>query len=178
MSDETRLCLFDSELGWFALVGRGAAVSRLTFAHSSALAALQSVNGGDLAEAGSRDPLQKLARRLQAYARGKRDDFADVPLFFAAQTKFQQRVTDACRRIAPGKALSYAELAARVGSPGAARAVGNCMARNPIAIIVPCHRVLASGGGLGGYSMGSGLDIKRRLLELEGYVPKFPARSA
>lgn len=170
MSDEPRVCLFESELGWFAIVAVGASVRRLTFAHRSAIDAMQSVNGGELDEAWPRDPVQKLARRLQAYAQGKRDDFRDVPLLFEKQTKFQQRVTDLCRRIPPGKVLSYAELATKAGSPGAARAVGNCMARNPIAIIVPCHRVLASGGGLGGYSMGSGLDIKRRLLRLEGYA--------
>ncbi|MEX1224432.1 MAG: MGMT family protein, partial [Pirellulales bacterium] len=73
----------------------------------------------------------------------------------------------ACRRIPIGQTMSYAELAAVAGSPGAARAVGNIMAGNRVPIIVPCHRVVGSGGSLGGYSSSGGLRTKRRLLSLE-----------
>jgi methylated-DNA-[protein]-cysteine S-methyltransferase len=76
-------------------------------------------------------------------------------------------VLQACRKIAPGKTLTYAELADKVGSPGAARAVGNCMARNRFPLIIPCHRVVGSNGHLGGYSAAEGIPFKKRLLELE-----------
>jgi O-6-methylguanine DNA methyltransferase len=79
----------------------------------------------------------------------------------------RQRVTAACRSILPGQIGSYGRLAAAVGAPGAARAVGSVMAANRIPLIVPCHRVLRSGGQLGGYSMGRGLPLKRQLLDLE-----------
>lgn len=80
-------------------------------------------------------------------------------------TAFQQRVWEAVREIGPGETESYAEVADRIGMPLAARAVGNACGRNAHAMVIPCHRVIASDGGLGGY--GWGLDMKRRLLERE-----------
>jgi methylated-DNA-[protein]-cysteine S-methyltransferase len=112
--------------------------------------------------------LDDLARRLQAYAEGSPDDFRDVPLQLHGVTPFQRRVYLACRRIPYGDTCSYAELARRAGSARAARAVGNIMASNRLPIILPCHRVVGSGGHLGGYSAPGGLKTKRRLLRLEG----------
>lgn len=88
-------------------------------------------------------------------------DLTNVP------NEFQRTVLTTLRRIVrPGMTISYGELAEAVGHPGAARAVGTAMANNPVPLILPCHRVLASGGTLGGY--GGGLDMKRALLQLEG----------
>ncbi|XZE52951.1 methylated-DNA--[protein]-cysteine S-methyltransferase [Planctomycetaceae bacterium SH139] len=87
-------------------------------------------------------------------------DSSGWPPFFA-------RVYQFCRLIAPGQTLSYAELAGRAGSPRAARAVGQAMARNRLPLVIPCHRVLASGGKMGGYSGPGGVDTKRWLLALE-----------
>ncbi len=108
-----------------------------------------------------------LIGRLQAYFRGEADDFLDVEVDVRGLTPFARRVIDACRRIPLGQTMSYAALAAVAGSPGAARAVGNIMAGNRVPIIVPCHRVVGSGGSLGGYSSSGGLGTKRRLLSLE-----------
>jgi methylated-DNA-[protein]-cysteine S-methyltransferase len=82
-------------------------------------------------------------------------------------TDFQRKVLDACRAIPPGETLSYAELAVIAGAPGAARAVGNVMRTNRIPLVIPCHRVVGSGGSLGGYSAPDGLAMKRKLLERE-----------
>ena len=71
------------------------------------------------------------------------------------------------RRIPPGETLTYGEVAARLGDRGAARAVGKALGQNPFALIVPCHRVLAAGGGIGGFSAGGGVTTKRRLLTIE-----------
>lgn len=100
---------------------------------------------------------------LAAYARG--GDLA-CPVDLAGVTPFRRRVLTALRRVGRGRTIGYGELASRVGSPGAARAVGSACANNPVPLWVPCHRVLASGGGLGGFS--GGLDVKRALLRLEG----------
>lgn len=81
-------------------------------------------------------------------------------------TPFQRRVWEELRRIAPGTTLTYAELARAVGRPTATRAVAGANARNPVPVVIPCHRVVASGGGLGGY--GGGLSRKRWLLAHEG----------
>ncbi len=92
----------------------------------------------------------------------------EVAVDYSSVTNDFQRVVlqTLRRRVGPGKTISYGELAEVVGHPGAARAVGTAMARNPVPIVVPCHRVLASGGGLGGY--GGGLEMKKTLLRLEG----------
>jgi methylated-DNA-[protein]-cysteine S-methyltransferase len=103
-------------------------------------------------------------REILEYLSGRRRKFT-VPLDLAGLPPFHEKVLAAARRIPYGRTATYGELAARAGSPRAARAVGQAMARNPVPLIIPCHRVVASGGGLGGF--GGGLDLKRRLLDLE-----------
>ncbi len=111
--------------------------------------------------------VQRLAERLRAYCGGAVDDFQDVPLATLWSTEFQQAVVSALRAVPYGETTTYRDLAARAGSPGAARAVGQVMATNPVALVVPCHRVLASGGKIGGFSAPTGLDLKRQLLGME-----------
>jgi methylated-DNA-[protein]-cysteine S-methyltransferase len=109
----------------------------------------------------------ELIELLQRFAEGEPVDFANVPLALEHLTLFGARVVEACRGIGWGRVRSYGELAAECGSPGAARAVGSVMAKNRFPLIVPCHRVLGSGGSLGGYSAPDGLKMKRRLLASE-----------
>lgn len=106
------------------------------------------------------EPLQQLAE----YFAGGRQNFS-LPLRLTG-SDFQQRVWQALRQIPFGEAISYGELARSLGRPGAARAVGGANGANPIPIVIPCHRVIASHGGLGGFS--GGLDAKRWLLAHEG----------
>jgi methylated-DNA-[protein]-cysteine S-methyltransferase len=113
-----------------------------------------------------------LARRLVAYADGKPDSFEDVQLDLrfvtgGRWTAFRAAVTRLCRSIPRGRVQSYLELAEQAGAPRGARAAGSVMARNPWPIVVPCHRVVGSGGSLGGYSAPTGLAFKRQLLDLE-----------
>jgi methylated-DNA-[protein]-cysteine S-methyltransferase len=95
-------------------------------------------------------------------------DFSPLVLDLSGVGGFYRRIYEATRRLAWGETATYGELARRVGSPGAARAVGQAMGRNPIPLIVPCHRVLASGHGIGGFSAFGGAVTKTRLLALEG----------
>jgi methylated-DNA-[protein]-cysteine S-methyltransferase len=104
-------------------------------------------------------------RRLEAYFAGKRHALSGQRVELHG-TPFQLAVWRELRRIPPGRTLSYAALAARVARPRAVRAVGQANGSNPVSLFVPCHRVIAADGGLGGY--GGGLERKRRLLELEG----------
>jgi methylated-DNA-[protein]-cysteine S-methyltransferase len=108
-------------------------------------------------------PIREATRQLAEYFAGARRAF-DLPLDLRG-TPFQLRVWEALLRIPYGETRTYGQLAAQIGHPGAARAVGAANGANPVAIIVPCHRVVASGGGLGGY--GGGLDRKEFLLGLE-----------
>ena len=101
--------------------------------------------------------------QLREYFAGKRKEF-DLPLALEG-TAFQRRVWKCLQAIPYGETISYAELARRTGNPKAARAVGSANGRNHIPIIIPCHRVIAADGSLGGF--GGGLDVKQRLLALE-----------
>ena len=105
--------------------------------------------------------------RLVRLAAGEDIDFSDVSVHTADRSPFQRRVIDACRAISRGETRTYGELARVAGSPGAARAVGSVMATNRVPLIVPCHRVVAANGGLGGFSAPQGIAMKKRLLRLE-----------
>jgi len=107
----------------------------------------------------------KLVKQLQAYAAGQRVCFT-IPLDLRAGTVFQQAVWRVLQIIPFGETRSYAWVARQIGKPKATRAVGGACGANPVPIVVPCHRVVASDGSLGGFS--GGLALKRRLLALEG----------
>jgi O-6-methylguanine DNA methyltransferase len=108
--------------------------------------------------------LDDFFEELGRYFQGTLREF-QTPLDLSIGTEFQQRVWSELQRIPYGETISYGELARRLGQPGAARAVGNANGRNPIPVVVPCHRVIAGDGGLGGYT--GGLAIKRFLLRVE-----------
>ncbi len=112
---------------------------------------------------GSNDVLSRLARELVEYFEGKRKDFAVA--YDLKGTAFQKSVWRELRRIPYGQTASYTEIAGRVGRPGAVRALAQANGANPLYLLVPCHRVIASDGALSGY--GGGVWRKRRLLELE-----------
>jgi methylated-DNA-[protein]-cysteine S-methyltransferase len=109
--------------------------------------------------------LQQAMAQLTAYFAGQRTAF-DLPLDLGGGTAFQQRVWQALRQIAPGGTTSYGALSERIGNPAAVRAVGAAVGRNPVSIVVPCHRVIGTNGSLTGYA--GGLERKTALLALEG----------
>ena len=116
-------------------------------------------------------PFHAVIEQLRAYFDGERTTF-DLPLHMSG-TPFQRMAWDALSTVPYGTTISYAEQARRIGRPGSSRAVGAANGRNPIAIIVPCHRVIGSGGGLTGY--GGGLPLKEWLLNHEATVLGRPA---
>ncbi len=120
--------------------------------------------GGDWIQNATIDPLPAAARQLKEYFAGKRREF-DLPLRMEG-TEFQQRVWRELTKIPFGETRSYGQLAKRIGNPNGSRAVGLANGRNPIAIIVPCHRVIGADGSLTGF--GGGLDRKEWLLTHEG----------
>lgn len=162
------ICAFSTELGWMAILGSAGKLQALTFGHPSEDAAIDALSGRCLASAKHCRWNEPLIRCLQAYAQGEKQTFEDIILDWRPYTAFQRAVMEACQQIPWGTVLSYGELARRAGHPGAARAVGQCMASNPVPLVVPCHRVLGANGRLCGYSAAGGLKTKKRLLELEG----------
>lgn len=112
--------------------------------------------------------------RLQAYAAGDGSALTDLPIDLRDRPAWDRQVLEAVRGIEPGTTASYGEVARMIGRAGAARAVGGAVGRNPIGLVIPCHRVIAGDGTLGGYGGGwwggrqAGLELKRELLAREG----------
>jgi len=123
---------------------------------------------------------RRIRARVEAWLRGADDDFRDVPT--PPGTAFQRACWEACRTIPSGETRTYAWLAAAAGSPRAVRAAGQAMRRNPLPIVIPCHRVVGSGGWIGGYAgdagpAGATVAVKRGLLELEARGADVPSRA-
>ncbi len=152
-------------LGWVAAAekgGRLVAVVLPTASKQKAMAALDVKE-----EFGVRSSvLGELAEDLAKYFAGERVDFSQYAVDLDALPPFLRKALEAARSIPYGEVRTYGWLAERAGNQQAARAAGQAMAHNPVPLIVPCHRVVASDGGLGGF--GGGLELKRALLELEG----------
>jgi methylated-DNA-[protein]-cysteine S-methyltransferase len=170
---------FSTDLNWMAVAWRGDLLIGNTFGYTSQRSAelalaripglpqsfLRFATEGQLTEV---PPwVANLIDGLRRFAAGEPVGLGDVPIAQEHLTRFGRRVVAACRRISWGQTSSYGELAAECGSAGAARAVGSVMAKNRFPLIVPCHRVLAAGGEIGGYSAPEGLKMKRRLLAAE-----------
>lgn len=148
----------DTPIGTLLIAGNAAAVHRITFPRHGRAAkpepGWQESQGG---------PVGETARQLREYFAGTRAEF-DLPLA-AAGTPFQRTVWRQLQQIPYGETISYGELARRVGNPKASRAVGSANGANPLPIVIPCHRVIAGNGTLGGF--GGGLPTKQALLALE-----------
>lgn len=173
-SQASWLHVFPSELGWMAITWNAEQqFTHFTFGHRSPAAAAERFGECDSADVLSEN-IKKVVARLQRFAAGQPDDFADIDLDLAHLTPFQSSVVMACRQIASGETRSYGELAKIAGSPRAARAVGNVMRGNRFPLIVPCHRVIGSSGKLCGFTSPEGLKMKERLLEREA---KFAGQS-
>lgn len=162
----THYCVFDTSNGWIALLGRDGKLLRSTLpqkTRAEALAATQAGLGADSVE--DRNAFGDLPSRLIAYFAGEPVDFSDVEVDVSAQGPFIGAVQLAAKKIPYGELVTYRDLARMAGNDRAARAAGTAMAKNQTPIIVPCHRVVAS-GGIGGFALG--LEWKRSLLRIEG----------
>jgi methylated-DNA-[protein]-cysteine S-methyltransferase len=121
----------------------------------------------DALEAPAPPQVKRALEAIRALMRGEASDFSSVALDMDGVPPFRRRVYETARTIPPGETRSYGEIASLLGAPGSARAVGQALGRNPFPIIVPCHRVLAAGGKLGGFSANGGVGTKLRMLALE-----------
>src|SRR5213593_4116743 len=118
--------------------------------------------------AGSK-PTSPITRDLARYFSGEQVSFDQYSVDLSGFTEFQRKVYAATRAIPPGEVRTYGDIARQIGQRGASRAVGNALGKNPVCIVIPCHRVVAANGGLGGCT--GGLEWKRKLLRLEGSLP-------
>ncbi|MFG0332646.1 MAG: methylated-DNA--[protein]-cysteine S-methyltransferase [Maioricimonas sp. JB049] len=163
-------CVFETELGWVALARVDVGASHLLMGHSSERAVRSALKQRLVSsiEQFTESPHDELADLISAYARGEPVSFANIPLALPTMTPFRKAIVSNLRRIPYGTTISYGELARQAGRPRAARAVGQAMACNTLPLLIPCHRVIAARGRLGGFSAPTGVALKERLLALEG----------
>jgi methylated-DNA-[protein]-cysteine S-methyltransferase len=170
MTAASGFALFDTAIGrcGIAWSGRGVAGVQLPEAREVATRArlLQRFPGAR--EAPPPPEVRRALQGIVALLRGEPSELEVVALDMDGVPPFHRRVYEVARAIPPGATLSYGDIAARLGAPGSARAVGQALGRNPFAIVVPCHRVLAAGGKVGGFSANGGITTKLRLLSIEG----------
>ena len=161
MAREFYSSVFQTGAGWVGILCSTGGLKRVILPRESARE-VQEMLGTKTFEAPG--PHADLQERLQAYFSGLRVDFPDE-LDLSGATPFQRQVWQAARHIPYGATRSYQWVASHIGKPGAARAVGQALGKNPLPIIVPCHRVVASSGELGGFT--GGIEVKKQLLEME-----------
>lgn len=154
-----------SPLGPIVIAATAKGLAGLWFTEGQRYLPSQVTGPGAWPEDAKHPVLKQTSQQLTEYFAGQRKHF-EVPLDLGCGTAFQQSVWQALLAIAQGETMSYGEVSRRIGKPSAIRAVGGAVGRNPVSIIVPCHRVMGANGSLTGY--GGGLDRKTALLRLEG----------
>ena len=163
---------FETNWGYVAIAGRDGVLCRLCLPTADQRTAQRGILRAfdSLHEDMQPDEafLPDLQERIVAYFEGENVDFSTDPMVsLDGLSPFDRKVLLTCRKIPLGETTTYGDLATRVGHPGAARAVGGALARNPIPLIIPCHRVLHADGTLGGFSAPGGIKTKQRLLRHE-----------
>jgi methylated-DNA-[protein]-cysteine S-methyltransferase len=163
-------CLFDTAVGACAVVwgARGIVAVQLPEADAARTRARIARRYPGAVEHEPPAAVAEAIHAMTALIAGERRDLSAIPVDLDAASDFQRAVYAVARAIPPGETMTYGEIASQVGDAAAARAVGEAMGRNPVPIIVPCHRVLGAGGKLTGFSANGGVATKLKLLEIEG----------
>lgn len=161
---DLKFAVFKTDFGWMGILGSAAGLLELTLPQTSSQAARAQL--GDKINLATNSPrfYEDLIGRLRGYFKGNREIFPDK-LDLLEATDFQCRVWQAARAIPYGETRSYSWVAAKIGKPYAVRAVGQALGKNPLPIVIPCHRVLGNDGKLCGFR--GGLQMKQYLLKLE-----------
>lgn len=169
---------FETPLGWFGIGWGDAGLCRLVLPEVDQATTRARLPG--FADAEPSGWVAELVSDITRYAQGEAVSFAGYPLDFGEAANFDRAIWRASRDLAHGEATTYGDLAARAGYPGQARPVGAALGRNPVPLVVPCHRVLAAGGKLGGFSAPGGATAKARLLlhERADTAPALPGQQA
>ena len=167
MSGKLKYATVNIGKGWVGMLASANGLLATTLPQSSAGEASRLLGIGANQAVFSLELFADLVERFKLYFTGEKVNFPDE-LDLSGATPFQRRVWERTRFIPYGETKSYLWVARQIGKPGAARAVGQALGKNPLSIIVPCHRVIASDGGLGGF--GGGVEMKKYLLRLENSV--------
>ncbi len=177
--------VFETALGFVALAWSDAGLTRLALPQDARIAAERLAAGwrdaGEaVAETDAPDFVRAAIALVRRYAGGETVDFSILPFDLRGVGRFRQAIYAAALRLPQGTVTTYGELAAQAGFPGAARETGQALGANPLPLVIPCHRILAAGGRIGGFSAPGGVVTKQRLLAHEGVdlSPPPPAQSS
>lgn len=167
MDDKLRYTVFHTVQGWVGCLSSPSGLLRTTLPQTTPQRVIEMLDGEGIAKQAVWSPhsFTHIIRLFSEYFNGKRKKFR-CALDFGRATVFQKQVWEATRSIPFGETRSYSWVAEQIGKPAAVRAVGRALGKNPLPIVVPCHRVIASNGSLCGFN--GGLEMKRDLLRLEG----------
>ncbi|MBS0546756.1 MAG: methylated-DNA--[protein]-cysteine S-methyltransferase [Proteobacteria bacterium] len=163
--------LFETPIGVCSLVWTGDTIVGLRLPEASPAATRARIAKrwpGATEQPTAPAPMQAVIDRVLRLLAGEKVSLEDVALDFGASPDFHKRAYAIARTIPPGQTMTYGEIARRLGAPHESREVGQAMGKNPIAILMPCHRVLGADGKMGGFSANGGVGTKRRILEIEG----------
>jgi methylated-DNA-[protein]-cysteine S-methyltransferase len=166
MGQELLYTIFKTPAGWMGLAGSGKGLRRVVLPQPTDVKAVTLLLENFQDSVPSTGIFNDLIKRLQSYFNGKKVSFPDK-LDYDDATLFQRSIWEAARKIPYGKTHTYTWVAEQAGKPRAVRAAGQALGQNPFPIIVPCHRVTCTGGGLGGFSAAGGTATKQFLLKLE-----------
>jgi methylated-DNA-[protein]-cysteine S-methyltransferase len=183
MNETNHYAVFETAAGFCAIAWNGTGIVRFQLPTRSAEATERALSRRVPGALSALPPteISAVIVAAQRYFAGEKIDFSDVRVDLARQDEFFRRIYTALRRVGYGQTTTYGALAKELGAgPEAARDVGQAMASNPVPLIIPCHRVLAAGGKVGGFSAPGGTSAKVRMLELEGVHvgPPEPAQRA
>jgi methylated-DNA-[protein]-cysteine S-methyltransferase len=166
MNTQMKYTIFNTAWGYFGLVADKKGLRRTVLPCENRKTVEKRLLAGFDNPQFDKNLLKPLQKQIIAYFEGKPARF-NAPLVLDRLPNFTHKVLDACRKIPAGKTVSYSQLAGTIGKPRASRAVGSALARNPIPLIIPCHRVIHSDGSLGNFSALGGTSTKKKLLALE-----------
>ena len=167
MAESLKYVIFRTRWGYFGLLGgeKGLLGSCLPIANGQE-AKERLLAGGGMGKSDA-TLFGGLQAKIRAYFDGGYVDFGDTRVVLDGLSEFSRKVLTACREVGHGRTISYSQLAKSAGRPKAGRAVGNILAKNPLPLIIPCHRVIRSDGKIGGFTAGGGIRLKKKMLELE-----------
>ncbi len=167
MEKVVKYWIFRTKWGYFGIAGTKDSLLRTLLPQAKRVDIKRQILKTFPSARSEKKPFKGVAKAVLEYFGGKKVDFRNAKVVLDSLSPFARKVLATCRTVGFGKVLSYSKLAKKAGQPKGARAAGTAMAKNPLPLIIPCHRVIRSDGKLGGFSAPGGVNTKKKLIDLE-----------
>ena len=166
-SNKVKYVIFKTRWGWFGLAGTEKQLWKSILPLPSRKNVKERILRYFPDAAENKNLHKKVQQKVITYFQGEKIDFDDLPLCLDNFSYFNRLVLSGCRKVRFGRTMTYSQLAERIDCPAAARAVGNALAKNPIPLVIPCHRIIRSNGSAGEFSASGGSELKQKLIKHE-----------